>query len=121
MLLMSVPVETLSTFQIGDLINLLSTLITVLGFVITYNCLKKEYNLAIIKEKNLYATNEMKEALNLSYELLRTHIRAFAYGIELKSGCNNQKKFIREAKKLRDLRNDCKIRFFKIGKIMDIF
>ena len=120
MLLITVPVESTSTFQIGDLINLFSTLITVLGFVITYKCLKKEYNLAIIKEKNLYATNEMKDALNPSYELLWTYMRAFAYGIELKSECNNQKKFIGEAKKFRALRDELGKMIVKFGSLKSV-
>ena len=48
---------------------MISVFVTIIGFVITYRCLKKEYSLAIFKEKSLYATKEIKEALDLSYDL----------------------------------------------------
>lgn len=91
-------------FQMNDIISLLSTLITVLGFFITYKCLKKEYSLAIKKEKTLYATNEMKEALEVSHELLWTYMRMFAYKIELEKDFSVQERLLKEVKRFAELR-----------------
>lgn len=102
MLLAVTHAKLTSTFRTGDFINIMSILITLIGFIVTYKCLKKEYNLAIIKEKNLYATNEMKETLDFSFLLLNYYMKAIVKAMEYQNNKNpkNEREFKDLAKNL---------------------
>lgn len=52
------------------LLDALTICITVIGFVLTYKALKKEYKLAIINQKNINAATALEDTLKKAYQLL---------------------------------------------------
>lgn len=63
------------SLDIGDVvIGLLTILVTVIGYIITYKCLKKGYKLDSISKRRLNAATEMKESLEYTYKFFGSYI-----------------------------------------------
>lgn len=111
--------ETMQILQISDIISILSVFVTIIGFVITYKCIKREYNLAILKEKNLYATKEMKDALDLSYDLFWAYAD-YVYFLESNSDKDKIEEKEKKVEKFQNIRNSLRQLIIKYGSIQSI-
>lgn len=115
-------VQSVSSSLEFDGSDFISLLVTVFGFIITYFSLKKEYNLAIIKEKNLHATNEMKETLDFSFSFLDSYMKSIVKAMEFQNNKNseNRKEFKESAKEFHDLKKKLNDMILKCGSLQSV-
>lgn len=115
-------IKTSSVFEVSDIISFISIIVTAIGFVFTYLGLKREYSLAIIKEKNLHATKEMKATLDFSFLFLDSYMKSIVKAMEYQNDkkSKTEKEFKELAKEFRNLKDKLGNMILKFGSVQSV-
>lgn len=106
--------QTTYSLPFNYIVDMIQIFVTIIGLIVTYLSLKRQFELSVLKEKTLNANKEMKEALNLSDEFYELYTD-FLASLNKSSDIDDNK--IGIAKRFNETRNKLRELIMEFGSL----